>query len=442
MAAVESLVDRRTWVIDDSTLVKPPKQDPRKPGIFAPTDIPLWENGVGDRLLIHGHFYSDKSPLPALYLAGVYATLQKLFGITAKDRPDLFCYWLTVLSVGAAYVAAVWCVYRIGLSVGLSTAKSLLATACFGLATMALPYLRHVNQHLLLLAATAAICLELAQAPPVGDSSRRAWRWAMRIGLWMGLGYTIDLGVGPILVLSTTAIVAYQLRQVKVVAAFLLASAPPAMLHHAVNYSIGGTFFPANSVVEYVTYPGSTFTAATMTGGWQHDSAGHLLLYLAALLFGKKGFIGHNLPLFLIVPGTFVLLARRPKELPMILYCIAFAAGSWILYGTASTNYSGACCSIRWFVPLLAPGFFLLALCLREEPEAWRDLAVLGVFGSVLGALMWSGGPWTHRMVPYFWQIQGVALAGWGVAAYYRFKKTRQANPWEQEDALKVRAAA
>src|SRR5437868_3611985 len=61
LATVESLVDRGTWAIDDSQFVRP-------------TD----DSGAGtlDKLRIDGRYYSDKSPVPALLMAGEYALLK------------------------------------------------------------------------------------------------------------------------------------------------------------------------------------------------------------------------------------------------------------------------------------------------------------------------------------------------------------------------------
>jgi len=38
------------------------------------------------------------------------------------------------------------------------------------------------------------------------------------------------------------------------------------------------------------------------------------------------------------------------------LWCL----GVWLLYAALSNNYGGLCCSIRWFVPLLAPAVYWL----------------------------------------------------------------------------------
>src|SRR5438067_2211566 len=92
LATVECLVDGHTLAIDRSIFVQ----------------------ATGDKLFIQGHFYSDKSPVPAVLMAGVYQVLQWSTGLTARARPDRFCYWMTLTSSGLAYVVAVGCVFLLG----------------------------------------------------------------------------------------------------------------------------------------------------------------------------------------------------------------------------------------------------------------------------------------------------------------------------------------
>jgi hypothetical protein len=166
-------------------------------------------------------------------------------------------------------------------------------------------------------------------------------------------------------------------------------------------------------VAEYFDYPGSVFSAETMTGSWHHSDASSFLVYLLGLMFGKRGFIGHNLPLFLCLPGIVWLLRSRVSEVPEVLFGIAWIVGTWLLYGAASNNSGGECCSIRWFVPLLAPGYLLLALVVRERPEQFGVVLLLSGCGLLLSVWMSVQGPWTVRMVPYFWPVQAIALASW-----------------------------
>jgi hypothetical protein len=95
------------------------------------------------------------------------------------------------------------------------------------------------------------------------------------------------------------------------------------------------------------------------------------------------------------------------------------------MYAINSNNYSGACCSVRWFVPLLAPAYLVLALYLREDPQLQGDLLILSVWGLMLGGVMWWQGPWIQRMVPLYWPLVGAAVVSWGAYRYW----TRRRSP-------------
>jgi hypothetical protein len=428
LATVEALVDRHTLAIDDSIFVKVPGGKEGSGSSPYPADDALLNaHGTADKLLIEGHYYSDKSPVPALLMAGAYQLWQWCTGWTAREEPARFCYVMTLLPSGAAYVAAVGCIWWLGGLLRLSPGLRLALTASFGLSTVALPYARHVNNHILLLAVLAALMaglVRLAQASR--DRSISAWL-LFGLGTLAGFGYTIDLGAGPVLLVCTLALVLYRCRRPVPVLVFALAALPWLALHHAVNYAVGGSWQPANAVPEYFQWPGCPFNARNMTGGWNHGSVGHFLTYAAALLVGKNGFLGHNLALFLALPAIVLLLARRTAERPEILFTGFCCGGVWLAYAATSTNYSGQCCSIRWFVPLLAPAYFALAVWLREQPDSRGDFLILSGWGAVIALLAWLEGPWMPHMVPFYWPLQGAALVSW--LAYRRRRKGAAGRP-------------
>lgn len=423
LATVESLVDRHTWIIDQSIFVQVPDSGPSLP--YPPHDRALLEHGTQDKLFINGHFYSDKSPVPAVLLAGCYQLWQWATGMTARSHPDRFCWFMAFASSGMAYVLAVWCLYRLTRRLGLPLSSRLLLTAGFGLATVALPYARQVNNHILLLAVTTALALQVAGLFADGE-----WRVEsgglhapstrfVILGFLAGLGYTIDLGAGPVILLCTAGLVLTEKKFLTLFFVFALAALPWLVLHHVLNYAIGGTFKPVNANAEYFRWPGSPFAAGNLTGSWIHPNIGSFLLYAASMVAGKRGFIGHNLPLFLSIPALLVLLRRHREIRREVLWALGCCAGTWLLYAATSNNSSGQCCTIRWFVPLLAPAYFVLALLLRQYPRYRIDLLLLSVWGALLVVLMREG-PWMGGMVPFFWPIQAAALASWGLCPYLR----------------------
>jgi hypothetical protein len=303
----------------------------------------------------------------------------------------------------------------------------------FALATVSLPYAQHVNNHILLLAVTAALMLGVAWLlDEVRQGSPSRWRLAAA-GTLAGLGYTIDLGAGPVLLLCTAVLIATcpqntLLRSVAIrdgvarCLIFFLAACPWLVLHHALNYAIGGSLKPANANPEYFVWPGSPFGVGNLTGSWVHDGPLSFLIYAASMLVGKRGFIGHDLPLFLTVPALTMLWRHHREDRRAVLWALGCCVGTWLLYAATSNNSSGQCCSIRWFVPLLAPAYYLLALFLKRYPEYRLDFVLLSSWGILL-VLFMQEGPWITHMVPFFWPIQAAALFSWSILHHLRRRR-------------------
>jgi hypothetical protein len=322
---------------------------------------------------------------------------------------------MTLGSSGVAYVVAVWCIFLLAGALRLRSAPRVALTASFGLATLAPTYARSVNGHILLLAVAAALLLGLVALADERRAGSFAGGHPLALGTLAGLGYSIDLGAGALLLVCALAVTAHRCRHIRAMTLFVLGALPWLALHHALNYAIGGTFGPVATVPEYFQWPGSTFTLQNLTGTWNHPTLGRFLWYAAALLFGGRGFIGHDPPVFLALPAAVALLRRRPFERPEILFAVTWAVGTWLLYAAVSTNYSGVAASIRWFVPLLAPAYLVLAIFLREHPRYLRDFLTLGAWGVLVAGLTWVKGPWMKGPVPGFWFLLAGALLSWAL---------------------------
>jgi hypothetical protein len=448
LATVESLVDQGTLAIDDSVFVAvPPPGDPNLRSPYRGTAV---DKGTLDKLAIGGHFYSDKSPVPALLLAAIYQSLQWLFGLRVRLDPEVFCWWMTVASSGLAYVVAAVCIFRIGQIVDLPLGWRLILTGSFALTTVAVLYVQHVNNHMLLLGVAAALMLEAAQLREAAP-----WWRLLLLGGLAGLGYAIDLGAGPPLLACTGLLVAWTCgwrakrsgRHGLAACGWFAAGALPWLaLHHAVNYAVGGTFKPANAVPEFFDWEGCPFQGAALTGSWHHGSLFDFGVYAAALLFGKRGFVGHNMALFLLLPAAasamFNVRGAKLRQLTsdigkdrphvanvaVLVFGAAWCCATWLLYAATSRNYSGVCCSIRWFVPLLAPAYYGLGVVLARWPLYRTDFCLLSAWGLVLMGIAWWYGPWMARLVPGFWLIQFAALTCWVRLFRKKAKETTYAS--------------
>jgi hypothetical protein len=402
MATVECLVDQHTLVIEDS-----------------------WFEPYCDKLLINGRYYSDKPPVPAILMAGEYQVLQWVFGLRLgdKDQHVLLMYLLTLGSSGAAYVAAVWCVYRTAGVLGLSTIWRIVLTVVFGQATVALVYVRHVNGHIVGLGLAAAIFLQLAELSRRTSDAIPVGRFIF-IGLLGGLFYAVEQPTGGLLLLGSTAVAGWRRPgwggKAAAVGWAALGALPWLALHHAVVYAYAGTIDMPNNHAEFFDYPGTEFSRTTLTGRWNHRDFGAFLEYAALMLFGERGFVTTDPTLWLAIPGGVLVWLKARAERPEVLLACAWPVSVWLLYGALSINYSGACCTIRWFVPLLAAAYYLLALLLRDYPLFRTDFIIFGVGGAALAWFFWCGGPWYEFppqkqldgvAAPLFWTVQGAFAA-------------------------------
>jgi hypothetical protein len=442
LATVECLVDHGTLAIDHSVFVKVPHLD-RFPngGPYLATETALLREGTGDKLWIKGHFYSDKSPVPAVLMAGFYKAAQATTGLKAATRPDLFCYWMTLGTAGLALVVTGWCVFRMArvLGHGPLLCSGLAASLC--LSTVALTYARHVNNHIFFLGVAAGIVVLIARFA-IHNRQGEVPRWSVAsFGCLAGIGYTLDLGAGPVMLLCAAGYLIIRFRALSSLIVFALAALPWIALHHAVNYAVGGTLKPANAVPEYFLWPGCAFNPSNMTGLWTHASVPHFITYFVALLAGKRGFLGHNLPLFLALGGgCWLAFKQRCREWPELLFAGSWSGGTWLLYALSSTNYSGQCCSIRWFVPLLAPAYFAVACLLRYRSSFQWDFLALSGWGAVLGSIMWYYGPWMKFHVPMFWPVQVAGMVTWLLVRHWASRKEAFAGQTPATSALQKAA--
>jgi hypothetical protein len=410
LATVEALVDFGTMAIDDSIFVSPWRADPAGGTPYAPSHT----SGTLDKLFIGNHFYSDKSPLPAVVMSAQYALLQCAAGIVARRNAAAFSYWMAVLAAGVSFAFAIAGMFTLSSAVLRSTGAAILTTSSFGVSTTALVYACAVNNHIVLLA-LAAWAMVMWHRIVTAEPHAPRHRPVVELGLLSGAAYAVDLGVGPMLLLASAALVAGTRRHPAAVASLLAGAAPFILLHHVINYRIGGTFMPASAVPDYFAYAGSAFDAHTLTGRWHHAGIAHFLAYAFDLLAGRRGFVWHNLPLLLVPPALISLWPMRTKvvEWPALTCGTAFMAASWLSYAALSTNHSGVCVSIRWFVPWLAPSYYTIAVWLRERPAVWRSFTALSGCGTVMGILMWRLGPWTFSPVPFFWVWVASAVITW-----------------------------
>ena len=413
LAAVESLVDYHTFAIDRSIFVQVPRQPGKSP---YGTDPLLNRFGTRDVMIIGGKVYSAKPPVPLLLRAAVYAGIQLITGLNARRNPRVFCYLMTAATSAVAYAIAVWCAFRIGLRAGLDWTGALSLAASLALATLAIAYMQVVNDHIVVLAVASALILNMLRLVESQGTGTSQTPMVLAVGALGGFAYAVEQGSGTVLFVAAILWTAYRTRSLRALCLFALAAAPWVIAHHLAIYEIGHTLRPLAGVAAYVAFPGAAFTPADMTGVWTDRSLLKTIGYALGMLLGPRGFIGHNLALYLSLVAVCVLIARGDEQSPEVIFAGCYAGGTWILYSLLSSNYSGVCCSIRWFVPLLAPAYYVLARFLSVQPEYWPDFLILSGWGLLIGARIWWQGPWVAHFGFFYFPLQAAALLSW--AAY------------------------
>jgi hypothetical protein len=285
------------------------------------------------------------------------------------------------------------------------------------------------------------VCVLLCRIADCASEDLTAWRSLVAAGFIAGFAYNLDFGIGPPFVLAVLAIVALRTRSALAVAVCGVGVLPCVIAGHAINFAIGGDWIrPLNMHPEYLNWPGSPF-GTTMTGVLRTRYFAQFT-YTLDLLVGKKGFLTHNLPLFLAVSAGALVLKRGSRHRVELLALTAWCVIGWLMYGVLSKNHGGGCVSIRWFVPFLAPGFWLLAKVLVERPEFRRDFVLLSAWSGVLAVSAWLVGMWWSRNVPLYWWVFGSALITWGIVRYFALRAKGESQTLKLPAACEAEASA
>jgi hypothetical protein len=436
LASVESVAERNTWVMDDSMFVFPNGPKPGIPNPYDPRSEVLAKRGTLDLMQIDGKFYSDKSPLPTLVMASLWKVFRYLGAAEAQLDPQLFCRTMNLLGGAFPLALGAVAVWILSLRFGGNFTQSIWIFLGGAVSGLPLAYSGFVNNHILVWAECAWLFVFLdglsrsASYYPFAD--------LVMAGCCLGMAYATDSGIGPALFVAVGIWMIWNPLSFWQPGIWFqrglglaIGGAPFVLAHHALGFQIAGTLGPINANPSFFQWPGCPFTPESLTGGFKHPHVGKFLLYTGDMLFGKKGFLFHTGVGLLGVLVLLRMVSIPSKNIPngmRIASGVAFAIGV-LVYALGSNNQSGLCRSVRWFVPLGIPLWYLASFLVTEGGWKLRVYAISVVIGLWVGVWAACLGPWEGSVLQGYWVsvVLLASCAGW--ACFQNQKDLRNFDP-------------
>ncbi len=392
-ASVESLVERGTWAIDNSSFFGDANTyDPEGAEPLMMRNSQEAINGTNDMVQINGRFYSDKPPVLSLLAAFPYLILYNL-GITFSAAGNMAVYLLTLFTVGLSVSLLAMLFFIEAEKTGQKTAGAFTLLMIFG--TLILPYSVTFNNHIF-----SAVCI-FASYTLIRNVQGMGLTLA---GFLAGMGFVIDLVSGGVFMALFGVLVIIN-KGWKSALLFCVPCVFPLILHCIINIPITGDVMPGAMHPEYWDYPGSDFSASTLTGVSLNLSG--LTTYTFHLLFGYRGmFLFFPVLLFACIYLLGSLRVQKER-----LYSLSILTGSVaviLYYALFSDNFGGWSYGVRWFVPLIP----ILMTGLYRAGKINRLFIVASVI-SIVSALIGLYQPWTdmwYSPIPFINNLREIAI--------------------------------
>jgi len=361
-ATVESLVEKRTFAIEDS----------------------MFE--TVDRVKIGDQFYSNKPLLLSVFLSALYAPLHYLGGLNFTDSYHWLIAFLTLLGVTSFSVLLTFLFQKRLRSIGMPSLASILLGLAVVFTTWILSYGTSLNNHTPAAALLFAFLylLDRETKDPKGTQ-------ALAAGVVVGLLVGIEIPTGGIFFLVGIITILCARRPVawRSIIHYMMGFSFVTLALAALNYAAYG--YPLDAYLIPSAFDFEESIHAPGIAGLRRPT--HLGYYLFHITLGKRGFWSH-MPV--LVLGLVYLLKRR-RSLPIIEKITAAAVLIlFLFYGTQTGILGGWAYGFRFFIPLIPIFFWWTSLWLFES-RGNKIKKLLVVFLLFIGLVTsWVGtlNPW------------------------------------------------
>jgi hypothetical protein len=341
-------------------------------------------------VLVDGHFYSDKPPLPAILGAIVYFPLYHL-GLRLHGGNTLSYYFITLFTVSLFWLLGTLAFFKSLQFAGLNAERRLLGAIALSLGTIYLSWSTTFNNHELAASFLAIGFCFLLKAKHEDFKTRDL----TLSGAFLSLAGASDIPTGIFFALFLVDVLRDSSLR-KRVFFYLLPLGATVLPTLAINYSIHHNIMPVQIYPSYFDYPGSPWIGSKQLSGVAANDLNFSLHYAFLTLFGPKGFLIYNPLLFIALWGLVCSIRQRDR---FFWEAIIIATGSVILvlyYWLTTNNLAAWSYSIRWFVPVLPLLTFFLYRCLESFDNARYTRAFQTLLGvAVVIAFVGALNPWS-----------------------------------------------
>jgi hypothetical protein len=372
LGTVESIVERGTYQLDDSTFT----------------------NTI-DKVYKDGHFYSHQPPLLSALEAPVYWLLH-LSGARFHNRGKfVMTYAFTLLTNGLALALTVLVFADILAMAAVAPPFKDALAMLLPLGTWLLPYGLVTNNHGISGLLMTVLIWLLLKVEWHGATRSRTFSIGAVLGLLVGIEILPIISFLPV-----TSIYLLSRRDLDARARLLFAAglAIPLLAHAVINLQITGDVIPAGFHTELFRYEGSGVDEPSLSGSWKYGSLSAAADYAWRSLFAGKGFFVFA-PLCLLGLAGGLLewrwwRARAGGVHAVLLIGVAISFAVALL---TTNNFGGGAVGFR-HAAYLSPAFAVLVLpWITAESLTRRRTAIVAVAGVSAAVLLMFAArePWS-----------------------------------------------
>ncbi len=350
---------------------------------------------LGDTTFDGHRWYSDKPPLMSIIASGVYKIFQKISGNSLPSPVELnyngSFYLLALTFSGLPFLILLYLFYQSLNFIKLNNQTKLLLTIILALTTLLLPYATVFSNHLLvaILIYGAFYCLLILK-----DHPKQKNYISLLAGLLAGLAIAVDIPVGIIFWLAVLLFLRLT-KGLSLTLWYIAGSLPGLAITLILNFITTGTLLPM--------YVMSKFYHLLPENNWRTDI--NILRPQEIMSNIWKAFFG-NSGIMILTPILFFSLWSGWKTIKNNSYLksetlLILISSIFYMFGIiiVSNDLGGSTFGMRWFLPFVAPWFWILAQNLPRRYSILFYLLILLTVISFIIALTGLTNPWATRVI-------------------------------------------